>query len=148
MLDLWPKGIENLKVKSPVAILREQASILGEKTKNLVQAEVTEKNSGKFFTYTFFLVAPALNNYRYELFDMYHDISLYPVDIGVEEDIFAEIESKVKTHRDEDGVSCIGAESEDEFVEVLRAIFNSKKSIQVITALLSQSDPYWFPQEF
>ena len=40
MVDLWPKDISEISIKSPVAILREQASLLGQKTKGLVTAEV------------------------------------------------------------------------------------------------------------
>ncbi len=40
MTDLWPETIGTVRVKSPVAILREQASLLGQKTQNLVQAQV------------------------------------------------------------------------------------------------------------
>jgi len=40
MSDLWPKDIGNTNLRAPVSILREQASLLGEKTQNLVKADV------------------------------------------------------------------------------------------------------------
>ncbi|MDM8551464.1 hypothetical protein QUF72_15365 [Desulfobacterales bacterium HSG2] len=38
MTDLWPENIGKVREKSPVAVLRKQASLLGRKTKNLIQS--------------------------------------------------------------------------------------------------------------
>ena len=99
MVDLWPEVMENTEVRAPVTILKEQAALLGNKTKNLVIAQVSKpidllvqveeriKNNslgsskGKTLYHSFYLVAPALNNYQYELFTIANDINLYPVTI-------------------------------------------------------------------
>jgi hypothetical protein len=101
MDSLWPK-IEVTAPKPPVAILKEQASLLGAQTQNLVIAEVrpidgnlpiemageqTEKPRqwrdwskaaiNEFvsqFRFSFDLVAPALNHYRYQLFVLSYGI--------------------------------------------------------------------------
>lgn len=148
MIDLWPEGIETNRVKSPVTILREQGSLLGQKTKNLVQGEVMESSGREnLFVYSFFIVAPALSHYRYKLFTIRHDVSLYPVRVDVEDRIFDEIDSQFQTGRsDPDGeplLSYLQADSEENFLELLREIFKSQKAIQVVTSLLSQSDPNW-----
>src|SRR5262249_20402576 len=80
--DLWPEDVTDTDVLPPVAIMRQQAGLLGRKTQNLVQAEVTTKAAPKgqirhFFT----LVAPALDHYRYRLFYVKHGELAYPVDI-------------------------------------------------------------------
>ena len=39
--DLWPDDIAVTSLQVPVTILRQQATLLGEKTKNLVEGEVS-----------------------------------------------------------------------------------------------------------
>jgi hypothetical protein len=140
MLDLWPDTIGEDLEKSPVSILREQASLLGQKTKNIVQAEVSigpaEEDE---FAHTFQIVAPAMSNYRYQLFTVYHKIYLYPVEIFAEDDILHEIAPGAERF--------VVAESEEEFMEMLKAVFGARKTIRIINALLSQSDPNWRPEE-
>lgn len=146
MMDLWPKEIGTVKIKSPVAILREQASLLGQKTKNIVTAEVSEGDGERgTFSYFFHIVAPALGNYRYKLLSISHEISLYPLEVNVEDAIFDEIDNTLKNYRDESEFQYLVADSEEKFIKILRAVLGSKKSFQVITALLSQSDENWTP---
>ena len=171
MTDLWPDSIETAKVKSPAALLREQASLLGRKTRNLVQAEVKgggrqrdyfenvitesilkqaefkgESPQRDYFHYSFQIVAPALDYYRYELFTITHDIQLYPLIICLEHDIYSEIERfsnfLVKTEENKFEIK-----SENEFLEILKAVFGSEKTRRVITALLSQLDFSWRPED-
>ena len=80
--------------------------------------------------YAFLIVAPALDNYRYNLFSIWHDINLYPVTINVDSDICTEIDSN-----DQNGE--LVAESENEFVEILKKIFGAKKTKKIIGAILS-----------
>ncbi|MEI6103881.1 MAG: hypothetical protein WCP70_08040 [Methanothrix sp.] len=47
MADLWPNDIGNATQKAPLSILQEQASILGAKTKNLVEAEVRVSSAAR-----------------------------------------------------------------------------------------------------
>lgn len=152
MIDLWPDGIETNRARSPVTILREQGSLLGQKTKNLVLGEVLESGKGENrFVYSFFLVAPALSHYRYKLLTIRHDVSLYPVRVDVEDRIFQEIDPRFQVEQlDPDGElinSYLEARSEDEFLDLLKAIFRSEKAMQVVTGLLSQSDPNWQPTD-
>jgi hypothetical protein len=149
MIDLWPDGIEQTRIRSPVTILREQGSLLGRKTKNLVQGEVLESASTKEnqLVYSFFLVAPALSHYRYKLLTTYHDAGLYPVQVDVEDGIMEEVDSQFEIEiGDNNGhltAITLEASSEENFLELLRQIFRSKKVKQVVTGLLSQSDPSW-----
>ena len=154
MKDLWPSDIATHRVKSPVVILREQASLLGKKTSNIIQAEVqmllTSADADNEFGYAFFIVAPALNNYRYQLLTVWHQVDLYPVQIFVEGQILEElgsgvqIEHEYNQHSPED-IPYIAVDSEEQFLDNLAKVFGSSKTKRVITALLSQSDPYWKP---
>lgn len=156
IIDLWPDKIKVDKVITPVTILRQQASLLGKKTKNIVQGEVANWKLGigeeYDFQYLFYIVAPALDNYRYRLLGLFYDVSsLYPViidvdDVEIQKEIPSKFNYKVKTLGSTTEVKIIvKANSEEEFMEVLKAIFNSTKVLRVISVLLSQSDPSYDP---
>lgn len=142
--DLWPEELEAAKIRTPASILKEQASLLGQKTKNLVEGLVTGNEKGENLSYSFFLVAPALNNYRYLLFTMSHDIRMYPLFISVEEEILAEVNPEqyekwgtlvsmyASSHTEE-------VKNEAEFLALLKKIFSATKTKQLIAAMLSQS---------
>lgn len=146
MDDLWPKDVGQVEVKAPVTLLREQASLLDEKTKHIVTAtverggtelmELLELEQGNVFNYNFYIVAPALE-YRYKLFSIMHGIDMYPVEVIFE----GEAELKKEVGRKFKGAAPghVKASSEEEFLLVLRAIFNSGKTRKIIGAVLAQS---------
>lgn len=139
--SLWPQDLFTTveTQRTPLALLREQATLLGEKTKNLVEAKVTTdteplwayfregvssfKNpdlSNRCFVQTFKLVSTALGNYTYELFRLVHPIEGYPLKV-----FFQDSEQLVK--------------SEEELIDVLKAIFANEKTRRVIQAMIAQS---------
>lgn len=144
MADLWPNDLGLVDIKSPLSILKDQASMLGQKTQMIVKAEVgrgnveyyfrsanIKKEDLKKFFYDFYIVAPVLENYRYRLFGIMHDIDLYPVefllDVEIEEEIIGE------------EVDLLVAHSESHFIDMLGRILNSNKTKKVIRSLLAQS---------
>jgi hypothetical protein len=147
MSDLWPKDIGHANMRAPVTILREQALLLGDKTQNLVKADVDTLSPSlvdrmgspyqyygqpeSVFVHNFYLVAPALDNYRYKLFDIAHPVDLYPVDFHLDEDIQEELLSQ-------NGKGTLSAQTEDEFIDILGKILNSRKAKHVVHALLAQ----------
>jgi hypothetical protein len=78
--DFWPDDIGQSDLKTPVALLREQATALGEKTRNVVTAEVESDSEGRDFVHNLYLVAPALH-YRYQLLTIRHPIMFYPMNV-------------------------------------------------------------------
>ncbi|MFH1115955.1 MAG: hypothetical protein V1792_18745 [Pseudomonadota bacterium] len=138
MLDLWPNSLDSLPLdRAPVTILREQASLLGRKTNNLLEGEVIQIEpfdaADPEFTYRFNIVAPALGNYRYGLFMIFHAITLYPVRFRVDEDVRTELAVGVESQ----GRIPV-AEDETQFVDILRQILASTKTQRVIAGLLTQ----------
>jgi hypothetical protein len=141
-LDLWPVMTTTATTqKTPVSILRKQAILLEEKTDKVViadverrkidleevvyavtQAGVAAQNAKSIFAYSFYLIAPALEEYRYLLFWVLHPIEMYPLLIRDSP------EGEIKV------------ESEDEFLEALRIIFRSEKTQRVIQAMIAQSN--------
>jgi hypothetical protein len=142
--DLWPEKLESEKIKPPVAILKEQASALAKKTRNLVEGKVYSEE-GETLSYSFNLVAPALNNYRYRLFQMRHDIRMYPLYLNVELEIFKEIAETeyLKQQKLYDRGLLeppdLTVRDEGQYISLLRAIFNANKTKQLISAMLAQS---------
>ncbi len=142
MTDLWPDDLETKdSVQAPVVILKEQATLLGKKTGNLVTAEVkanrlfTAMRKATAFRYDFFLCAPALGPYRYRVFSIEHDIDLYPVLIDVGTDIRKEIFPDESARAES---SPLEAPSKEEFLEILKKILGSEKTRKVISALRAQ----------
>src|SRR5438067_362556 len=79
--DYWGE-ITKSEVRAPVTILREQAALLGTKTRYLVEAHVETVKYGTSFMHKFNLVVPALDGYTYELFKVSHGIEIYPVRVS------------------------------------------------------------------
>jgi hypothetical protein len=130
--DLWPEDIAVNEVLAPVTILKHQASLLGERTKNLVEGSVTQRkrqfSDDTGFTYDFYLVAPALDFYRYRLFSISHGVDFYPLSIQ-DSGVF-----------DPDGrESKLKVNDEDEFIHALAKIFSSEKTKGIISSLIAQS---------
>ena len=93
--NLWPDAVDVTAITPPVVFLREQAALLGERTKGLVHGEIESRTeplekveefldqaiSGDDLVthvHTMYLVAPALDNYQYVLLSVRHDFGAYP----------------------------------------------------------------------
>jgi hypothetical protein len=116
--DLWPDNIADSKLTTPITVLKEQATLLGEKTKQLVTAEVVTQTTGNLFVHSFYLMAPTLK-YRYELFRASHGINFYPLSV--------EYANQHSTTRDE-----------DEFKAKLKEILSSQHTLNVVHSILAQ----------
>lgn len=146
MSDLWPEDITKVTVIAPVAILKEQAAMLGEKTQHLVEAEVEtiaypSRRYQCDFGYTFDIVAPLLA-YRYRLFSIYYGVSMYPVEVDLEEEMKKDVTTKLTDYKESKKTGwekLIQADSKNEFLTILKEIFASTKTKQVIQAILAQS---------
>jgi hypothetical protein len=118
LTDFWGEITPAEVVRTPLAILREQAALLGAKTSNLVEATVATNVRGSEFIHQFNLVVPSMGNYTYELFKVAHGIEIYPITVlpGL---------SSLKT--------------EEEFTEWLRGKLSSDPTKKVIATLLAQA---------
>jgi hypothetical protein len=122
--DLWPQDFGTSGPVPPVAILRGQAAALAERTKGLVTAEVRNwsEDPGRF-CYAFELIAPALDDYRYRLFTIDHDINLYPVELRAPV-------IRPETYR---------AANPEEFAAVLKEVLSRDETLRVVRSLIAQS---------
>jgi hypothetical protein len=55
------------ELRTPIAILNEQATFLAEETSGLLKGEVETTQSGETLIIKFYIVVSALNNYRFLL---------------------------------------------------------------------------------
>jgi hypothetical protein len=149
--DFWPPDIFADDVRTPSAILREQALLLGSKTRNLIMGEVQTEGGDDWFTIRFYLVAPVLDGYRYKVCVLRHDISLFPVYIlqGLTERLQTEqnagvevrmspvlIEEFYSIHRDSPP-SNYRIESEADFVTWVESLLSSQEMRRVLKHLMA-----------
>lgn len=129
--DLWPDDIApTIEQVPPVTILKQQAALLGRRTKNVIEGEVKTEaaNSRGFLRHTFYLVAPALNFYRYPLLTVEHPVTtMYPAKITVSG---PEKDSPKKK---------LTAKNEQLFKKYLKLIFSYNETKKITGALLAQS---------
>lgn len=130
--DLWPKDITAAEGElPPITILKQQASLLGRRTRNLVEAEVETGTSDfqGYLRHTLFLVAPALNFYRHSLLEVEHDATqMYPATIKVS----LSRNGPSRPHR-------IRVKDSEEFKKALKRVFADDKTKRAIGSLLAQS---------
>lgn len=145
--NLWPIDIRaTSKQLSPVAILKRQASLLGERTKNLVEAEVETKATDhqKKLQHWFYLVAPALDFYKYPLFRVEHSpTQFYPLMIrfigSAETSTKGDRSGKFEGITSREQVMMLRVKSEAEFTAHLKTIFAADETKKVIQSLIDQS---------
>lgn len=133
--DMWPAEIE-VPPLTPLEILTRQAVRLGERTKGMLRAEVVstedirfdrEEPAGMDAVHRFEIIAPVLNNYRYQLIRCHHDLEfVYPVQV-------------VWGDPPEGAISDWDiANTEAEFNEFVRKQLNSKRTVSVLQSLLAR----------
>lgn len=132
--DLWPADIV-VKVKGPVTILKEQATFLGQRTKNVVTAEVVRRVSIDTVKFAFYIVGPAIHNYRWRLFTMSYGAEFYPLDLEIDPVVLQELRH-VETPLD---ATDMCAASRADFLAILREVFAANRTLSVIRAILALS---------
>jgi hypothetical protein len=101
--------------------------LLAEKTRNLLEGEISTSTRSDRIAHNFNIVVPALDDYRYELFRVSHAATLYPVSVEA-----GPLEG------DTNLFSPKSLASEEAFVNWLKAVFSSPQTKRVVSALLSQ----------
>jgi hypothetical protein len=120
--DLWPKDIAPQTVRTPLSILRAQATALGKRTRNILEGEVkTRTDKDGDILHDFYVVAPTFGGYRYRLFGIYHGPELYPVTI---------------LNHPDDGTEL---SDEAEFIAWLKKVLASPETQRLLSALKSQA---------
>ena len=136
--DFWGE-IVPAQERTPLAILREQASLLGTKTKNLVEATVdTSVTPDGQFVHRFTLVVPSLSNYRFELFRIEHGLAIYPIAVAPEV-LSAQSGRGAVNLLVNPLLMSSRLRTEPEFVDWLRRKLSSTETKRIIANLLAQA---------
>ncbi len=72
--NYWPSEISDATDPEPVAILKQQAALLGGRTNNAVEATVKTSTEGGTAYHSLYLKADALGDYLYKLLDIAHPV--------------------------------------------------------------------------
>jgi hypothetical protein len=136
-MDLWPEVMVAASIQTPIAILSEQADILGCRTNRLIEAIVDQPAEARDDRFAYeFLISVENLEYRYSPFRVEHSIDLYPVKIFLQDDDIAkEVVGRVSSTNP--WTTCV-AKTEQEFLETLGKIFTSEKMKRLLGALLAQ----------
>lgn len=141
--NLWPADVAaSTKRLSPVAILRQQATLLGQRTKNIVEAEVETKGTDfqRRLQHWFYLVAPGLDFYKYPLFLIEHDpTKFYPLKVIWDKTGAGASSAKKRPTLAERVKREFSADSEEAFKAHLKRIFADDQTKGVIQSLIDQS---------
>ncbi len=128
--SLWPTNLYTPPAETPpVVVLREQAALLGQQTKNMVEGEISTIDLGDgSLVHALEVHAMALNGYTYTLFYVEHGVGLYPATIH-------RSLAAAKAH----AAPLATCGTEQEFKAKLREMFASEDTRNVISAMLAQS---------
>jgi len=124
--NLWGKFESRVPERTPTTVLREQAKALQEMTKGILSGQVSVVGKGQSFEIELSIVAPAINDYRFDVVKVRHDPRLYPLQVW-------------RAWEGYNPRAVIRCQSQDEFEEALASILQSEEVVKVIGALIAQS---------
>jgi hypothetical protein len=121
--NLWGDLSQLEAIRSPKAVLLEQAQLLTDATKGVLVGVVGEREEyGDNFGYDLDVTVPTLNNYSYTVLTIRHSLDLYPVAIAA--------------RRPPKDLTC---DNEQDFERALEAILGSAEVKDVLARLRSQA---------
>lgn len=135
-MNLWPNFNELDEVETPKQILDEQGIWLSKGTNEVVYGVCKEldptttlgrRDSG--FKLAFYICGKHLENYEYLVFTLHHDIIFYPLTLTLDGALASEMQKERQ----------IKIEGQEEFNQLLRTIFNTKRIRSVLSAIISMS---------
>ena len=157
--SLWP--VTKINVLSPIAILRQQATYLREATQGILEAEVAVVKGEPWTITSFWIIASALDRYRFELFKIAHNVTdPYPVQISfaglfatdrinLREFLvtYAEFDTPFTVSNPEDepddpitDTILVVASSQDDFMRILENILASTRTQRTLHSLIARTN--------
>src|SRR2546428_606499 len=122
--NLWGDLPPTDDIRTPKQILKEQAVALSDMTKSMLYGDVGVQNTRDQFLLTLRIVAPALENYTYDILSVLHPLEVYPLKVWPSWSSSANAKE------------CVNAES---FETALTEILQADRTRRVVAALLAQS---------
>lgn len=137
--DLWP-DLNLAPVVTPLSILREQAALLGKRTKGVLRGEVETWGAGERISNSFNIVVPSLGDYKYTLFGVHYFPTGYPVYVDIKPyTSISEINLASEINPIEMPSSSRRIANENEFRNWLRLIFHSDEVKSIVENLYAQA---------
>jgi hypothetical protein len=124
--NLWGDIKAEATIRTPANVLKEQATALSEMTKGVLAGTVRSGTEYNKFKVGLSIVAPALNNYEFDVVEVEHGIELYPLKVTPAWEKYGFTSSQ----------EC---ENEEEFVAALGGILGSDRVKRAINSLIAQS---------
>jgi|JI61114DRNA_FD_contig_31_5942419_length_806_multi_3_in_0_out_0_2 hypothetical protein len=139
---MWPENIiSEEKIITPANLLEDYGRELGEKTKGAVKGIVrkVDWSANHLFMYKFLLYAEKIK-YSFELINIVHDISLYPLYLSMDNDIYNELKMAPYPYTlGGSNVSGIKVDDEEFFNSILKSIFSSERTLKIVRSIYAQS---------
>jgi hypothetical protein len=79
--NMWGDLSSLAVIRTPKTILEEQANLLTEATDGMFVGTVEDQPRMNGFHYSLNAVVPALNNYKYEILEVFHPLEIYPISL-------------------------------------------------------------------
>ena len=131
VIDLWPEDLKVPDETTPALLMRQQAELLGQRTKGRVEAEViTQALEGGRLAHHFRFKATALGGYVHSLFIAIHSKN-HPYPVTVEQVVPRSAKILQGT------APIMTCNSEQEFEQVLRDLFASSEIRNAVESLLA-----------
>ena len=89
------------------------------------------------FEYRVLLLSNTIKSYKFEVFRFGYNVDLFPVSTILDENIFEEITSRKMKHKQK-----LSQENEEQFQNLIKAIFESKRFQEVVSGLMKISKKY------
>ena len=139
--DLWSGVDFDIETETPVGLLKEQATMLSQKTNGLLKGELAISTEYSIIYNTFSIIAPKLDSYRCALIKVVSGPAMYPayvydysgVDYG--EGILVKLSG---TDRYDIPRASFVVSDYVQFESAVRKILSSKETMDIIRSLMSQ----------
>lgn len=143
MESFWGE-IDIEKINTPKSILEEQAVFLKDATNKFIYADVErnyilEKKMEGWLAYDFLIKGRYMDDFSYKLLSVCHPIDLYPTQIIVDQKTYVEIGEKLSEYKILGSSNIFKVNNEDEYVIIIKSIFTSNRSKNLITGIISLS---------
>ena len=137
--ELWQGGFEEPKTEFPDKLLAEKIRNFSVATEGLATLIIFDADynrrvaSGLYNTFQFHLTlfTDKIPGYSFEVFRFGYDVTLYPVDVILDDDIGLELKISRSVH----GYK-VKATTEDEFSEITTAALQSAKFMRTVGGLI------------
>lgn len=146
MESFWPSSFNPENFLTPAKILNIQADFLPKLTNDVVYAEVLNISDNynleldiyeeTDFCYQFVLKSKYMNQYKFDVLNIFHDIDVFPLKVYLNVDIAKDLGLNNNKRK---------IENEEEFKKLLKDVLQSKKISRVVNNILNLSEVPKYP---